>query len=406
MSSKHQEFLRTHCRVCSKVLGKTKYNCCKYLSLLEHLGVNPTHDSSDVHPDSFCNGCYLIAKNISDSGEKTFTQTPIEWLPHDDTLCFVCDVRCKGGRPKQKHPRGRSSHIQQHIKSIAAKLIPHFSLSQLADERYKDDVTSSSCGLAANNPIEILSCKILLCSSCCISLATQPSFSCPGCSCHHDSTASTFTRPSCIVEKMFNEMTVTCKKCKCQVKLESIGKACVCHQQSHHLPLKEANQSQVTPTNIDKQEAVKVVSRMLRESESGTLTVPTGGRVSLLCTLENVFLNVTVNITAISIMKVTNSSVPSGEASRDTKRCRSQELATIRDKVSVGGGEQQIVDEVKLLPKELREVLMKEMNFIVYIPPEQNLAMKADLCLPWNKLRIMHRYTYGTASSYTKNKIN
>ena len=154
---------------------------------------------------------------------------------------------------------------------------------------------------------------------------------------------------------MFNEMTVACKKCKCQVKLESIGKACICHQQSQHLPLKEANQSQVTPTNLDKQEAVKVVSRMLRESESSTLTVP------LLCTLENLMPN--------SIMKVTNSSVTSGEASRDTKRRRSQELARIRDKVSVGGSEQQIVDEVKLLPKELREVLMKEMNFTVYIPP-------------------------------------
>ena len=34
---------------------------------------------------------------------------------------------------------------------------------------------------------------------------------------------------------------------------------------------------------------------------------------------------------------------------------------------------------------------MRELNFTIDISPEQCLGMKADLCLPWNKLRQMRR---------------
>ena len=39
--------------------------------------------------------------------------------------------------------------------------------------------------------------------------------------------------------------------------------------------------------------------------------------------------------------------------------------------------------ELKSLTSVEREELMKEANFHVSIPPEQGLAMKADLCIPW-----------------------
>ena len=47
-----------------------------------------------------------------------------------------------------------------------------------------------------------------------------------------------------------------------------------------------------------------------------------------------------------------------------------------------------------LIPKEERNDLMKEANFNVHVLPEEGLAMKADLCLPWKKLRLMRRYMY------------
>ena len=53
-----------------------------------------------------------------------------------------------------------------------------------------------------------------------------------------------------------------------------------------------------------------------------------------------------------------------------------------------------MADEIKKVPAEEREALMKEINFTITVPPEQGLALKSDLCLPWRKLRVMRRYMY------------
>lgn len=63
----------------------------------------------------------------------------------------------------------------------------------------------------------------------------------------------------------------------------------------------------------------------------------------------------------------------------------------IRDTLSKGESSIQLKYELKSLTSVEREELMKEANFQVSIPPEQGLAMKADLCIPWKKLRLMRR---------------
>ena len=60
----------------------------------------------------------------------------------------------------------------------------------------------------------------------------------------------------------------------------------------------------------------------------------------------------------------------------------------------MGDREEQMADEIKKVPTEEREALMKEINFTITVPPEQGLALKSDLCLPWRKLRVMRRYIY------------
>ena len=69
-------------------------------------------------------------------------------------------------------------------------------------------------------------------------------------------------------------------------------------------------------------------------------------------------------------------------------------MSTIRDMLSLGDGLVQMGDEIKVLPKEERERerLMKEAKFTITIPPEARLAMKANLNIPWHKLRLMRRY--------------
>ena len=168
----------------------------------------------------------------------------------------MCDIHCKGGRPKQKHSIGRPTLLSTHIKSNAGDM-PQFKLSQLADGRYKEDVTCKLCASAANNPIEILPCKTLLCCNCCISIAASSSFTC-----RHESITSTFTKPSSLIERVFNDLKVTCEGCNNIVRLESAGKEC-----SHHQPI------------VSNKSVVKAVSKMIQESESDTVTISTGGRV-------------------------------------------------------------------------------------------------------------------------------
>ena len=91
-------------------------------------------------------------------------------------------------------------------------------------------------------------------------------------------------------------------------------------------------------------------------------------------------------------MKVTKSSTPSSKCSKDTLRRRSNEISKVREILSVGDTSEQMVNEMKRIPREERNELMREANFNVHIPAEEGLAMKADLGLTWNKLRLMRRY--------------
>lgn len=48
-------------------------------------------------------------------------------------------------------------------------------------------------------------------------------------------------------------------------------------------------------------------------------------------------------------------------------------------------------EEIRQLTKMERQKLLHDAGFTLDIPPEHGLAMKADLCIPWNKLRVLKR---------------
>ena len=47
--------------------------------------------------------------------------------------------------------------------------------------------------------------------------------------------------------------------------------------------------------------------------------------------------------------------------------------------------------ELRSLTREQRSKLLLDAGLTIDIPPEQGLAMKADLAIPWNKLRVIRR---------------
>ena len=66
-------------------------------------------------------------------------------------------------------------------------------------------------------------------------------------------------------------------------------------------------------------------------------------------------------------------------------------MNVVRDIASGGDSTTQLAAEIKSLSKAEREDLLQQACLPIVIPPEHALAMKADLGIPWNKLRILRR---------------
>ena len=83
---------------------------------------------------------------------------------------------------------------------------------------------------------------------------------------------------------------------------------------------------------------------------------------------------------------------PTSRASSKTVARRNRVLTAVRDIVSAGDSTSQMQCEVQHLGKEERQDLLRRAGIIVDIPVDAGVAMKAELALPWTKLRVMRRY--------------
>lgn len=69
-------------------------------------------------------------------------------------------------------------------------------------------------------------------------------------------------------------------------------------------------------------------------------------------------------------------------------------LSVARSCISGGVESVQLQSELKCLTQEEREKVLADIHLPIVIPVIDNhaLAMKADLALPWAKLRVINRY--------------
>lgn len=82
----------------------------------------------------------------------------------------------------------------------------------------------------------------------------------------------------------------------------------------------------------------------------------------------------------------------SSEASFNTISHRTKTLAQLRDTISGGDTSLQLRSELRVLSKEEREEVLRGVGLPVRIPPAHALALKADLGLPWAKMREISKY--------------
>lgn len=92
-------------------------------------------------------------------------------------------------------------------------------------------------------------------------------------------------------------------------------------------------------------------------------------------------------------MKVTKCRVPSTQATSRTVKERTKQLSHHRRTCSGGENTYQLSKEVKCCSREEREEILEELQngFKVVIPTSQAVAMKADLGIPWFKLRAIRK---------------
>ena len=87
--------------------------------------------------------------------------------------------------------------------------------------------------------------------------------------------------------------------------------------------------------------------------------------------------------------------MPTAKASASTVRRRSHEIDGVRKRASGEDESAQLTDEILSRPRKEKQVLVKslmgESNFRVEVPASVSLALKADLQIPWSKLRDMRR---------------
>ena len=89
-------------------------------------------------------------------------------------------------------------------------------------------------------------------------------------------------------------------------------------------------------------------------------------------------------------MPVMGCRVKSSEASSKTMTRRTRALTSLRASISGGDTAIQMQSEFKALSKEEREALLQDC-LPLSIPPNHALAMKADLAIPWEKMRKITR---------------
>ena len=98
----------------------------------------------------------------------------------------------------------------------------------------------------------------------------------------------------------------------------------------------------------------------------------------------------------MTFVRVKQAQVPTGKAASRTIRKRSHSLANVRLALSAGDDTTKLAHELHACRREDRGKLLDEIrkvdgNFLVQVSVEKSVAMKADLNIPWNKLRIMRR---------------
>ena len=91
-------------------------------------------------------------------------------------------------------------------------------------------------------------------------------------------------------------------------------------------------------------------------------------------------------------MQITKPRIPTHSASARTVKRRSMEMHSARDAISMGESSTLLRRELDYLDEAEKQKLLQQAGIVCKIGPQDALAIKADLGVPWAKLRYLRRW--------------
>ncbi|KAL5493971.1 hypothetical protein EMCRGX_G015225 [Ephydatia muelleri] len=242
-----------------------------------------------------------------------------------------------------------------------------------------------------SNPRPIqLPCQTVVCADCLAHyLVKNGCLQCPCKGCCTKLTAESLKSAPSIYVNLLKDVALHCSSCNVDIRA-GLYQSHKCNASSPtSLPLlappalvAQASISCSPPINCeqgqDQDSPARIIHRMLSSSpEPDVITVPTGGR-------------------PITLVHVTNSKRPISKASSKTLRRYRKQVQKVRHVLTSDDPTILLREEIRSLSKNEKNSLLKDAGITLDISPEQGLAIKADLTLPWNKIRMIRRWLKGS----------
>lgn len=391
------------CRVCGESLnrkGRVSYTASASTSvILKVFGVDVAQDDPQVHPARYCHGCRNVMYHSTKKGETYRPQVKIfQWSSHVEGCCPVCEQITaveKGGRQK-KTKRGRPSSISYRaaINHALRTAPPHNSTQEVAE---------SMCPICYDyliRPVNLTQCQMTVCCMCLVKwLEASQDLKCPCCYSDHlrdFSTIQSRASPSQVAAGYSNDKSTS-------TPTEHSAEQGKLPAATTNLTVGDIlNRGLDVPlTQEERALQTKLVKRSLAQSPQNLLQIKTGGQVTKhtytyshrTCTHVHVHIRLFYLVQPVTLTPIPTPRVPTDKASKKTRHRRSMSLLAVREVVSGGSSSSQFMNEAKGASLAERQRLIEELQqgVRVQIPASESLAMKADLTLPWRKLRIVRR---------------
>lgn len=214
---------------------------------------------------------------------------------------------------------------------------------------------------------------------------------------------STVTSAPPLVVSVLQNLCILCGKCNAHIILKDYHSHSCADSPAAVMPgtsleelLKQPSSAPLTPLEQKLQTNLARRSLVTSSSEEGVLQLKTGGKVGYQCLWLNQIIIITKTLQPLTFIQVRQAQVPSGQAASCTVRKRSKSISSVRCTLAGGDEIAQMGDEIREKSRAEREQLMQEIrdaggDFQVQVPAQSALAMKADLNIPWHKLRIIRR---------------